>query len=525
MRRAALIALALLASLLAAAPTAGAQRARFDTRVLAKVPPPGFPAMAYVHPNGRVYVGTFVNPGGDSQRSRVLEYESSGTLLRSWTVPGQDLSKDHGVQVATSDSQGRLVLLDRTPARALLLDRGSGKFVQYATFPNLAPCLPLQPTSGCSQTLEDRDPMANYAVWGPDGSLYVSDYLQAVIWRVPPGGGEAVVWLSDRRLDGGEFGTTGLALGADRRTLLIGQGSSAGLGEPNPTTGKIYTAEIQPDGSPGAMQRLWESGPADLPDGFTIARSGKLYVPLAGAANQIAVVAPDGTELERFPSSAGDGNNGSPVPFDTPSSARFLGTRIIVANQSFTGNRDNQAVLDVETGETGLPELIPGLDQDAAQALARVVVTQTRARRPGPAGARALQRERALHRHVPGGAARGPPLERGQELHAQAKRRPRLGELPDPWPARWTPSRGRSRPGQRSQPLSARDPALPRRAVAARRQAHAHAFWVRADATGTPTRADLLDSSTPVARRVRRATGLHRSSPPLPRPTFHADRP
>ena len=49
---AALIALALLASLLAAAPTAGAQRARFDTRVLAQVPRPGFPAMAYVHPTG-----------------------------------------------------------------------------------------------------------------------------------------------------------------------------------------------------------------------------------------------------------------------------------------------------------------------------------------------------------------------------------------------------------------------------------------------------------------------------------------
>jgi len=389
-RRAALIALALLGGLLAAAPTAGAQRARFDTRVLAKVPPPGFPAMAYVHPNGRVYVGTFVNPGGDSVRSRVLEYESSsGTLLRSWTVQGQDLSKDHGVQVATSDSQGRLVLLDRTPARALLLDRASGRFVQYATFPNLAPCLPLLAPSGCSQTLEDRDPMANYAVWGPDGSLYVSDYLQAVVWRVPPGGGEAVVWLSDRRLDGGEFGTTGLALGADRRTLLIGQGSSAGLGEPNPTTGKIYTAEIQPDGSPGGLRLLWESGPADLPDGFTIARSGKLYVPLAGAANQIAVVAPDGTELERFPTSAGGGNNGSPVPFDTPSSARFLGTRLIVANQSFTGNRDNQAVLDVETGETGLPELIPGLDQDPPR-LSRVSLS----RKPVHTGPRGRERVR-----------------------------------------------------------------------------------------------------------------------------------
>ena len=99
--------------------------------------------MAYVHPNGRVYVGTFVNPGGDSSRSRVLEYDQDGTLLRSWTLPGQDLSKDHGVQVATSDASGRLVLLDRTPARALLLDTRSGGFSEYATFADLPPCAPL----------------------------------------------------------------------------------------------------------------------------------------------------------------------------------------------------------------------------------------------------------------------------------------------------------------------------------------------------------------------------------------------
>jgi sugar lactone lactonase YvrE len=378
-RRAALISLALLAALLAAAPGAGAQRERFDTRLMARIPPPGFPAMAYVHPSGRVYVGTYVNPGGDSVPSRVLEYDQDGTLLRSWTVPGQDLSKDHGVQVATSDAQGSLVLLDRTPSRALLLDTRTGAFREYATFANLSPCPPAQVRTDCSPTLEDRDPMANYAAWGPDGSLYVSDFLQGVVWRVPPGGGEARGWLSDRRLDGGEFGTTGLALAEDRRTLLIGQGSSAGLGALNPTTGKIYAVEIRPDGSPGELRQLWESSPTDLPDGFVIARSGRLYVPLAGTANQIAVLAPDGSELERFPGSPGDGDNGSPVPFDTPSSARFLGTRLIVANQSFSGNRDHQALLDVEVGETGLPELIPGLDLEAP-ALTRVSLSRKRVR-------------------------------------------------------------------------------------------------------------------------------------------------
>jgi sugar lactone lactonase YvrE len=281
------------------------------------------------------------------------------------------------------------VLLDRTPARALLLDTRTGAFSEYATFANLAPCPPLEARPDCSPTLEDRDPMANYAALGPDGSLYVSDFLQGVVWRVPPGGGAAQGWLSDRRLDGGEFGTTGLALAADGRALLIAQGSSAGLGALNPTTGKIYAVEIRPDGSPGELRQLWESRPADLPDGFAIAGSGRLYVPLAGGANQIAVLAPDGSELERFPSSPGDGENGSPVPFDTPSSARFLGTRLIVANQSFSGNRDHQALLDVEVGEAGLPELIPGLDRDPPL-LTRVSLSRKRVR----AGRRARTRVR-----------------------------------------------------------------------------------------------------------------------------------
>jgi sugar lactone lactonase YvrE len=376
------VAASLAVATLAAAAGAGAQdRGRWDTRLLARVPTPGFPALGYVHPNGRIYVGTYVNPRGDSQRSRVFEYRGGGVLERSWTVPDQDLSADHGVQVATSDRRGRLVLLDRSPSRALLLDRRTGSFRRYASFADLAPCPPVGPRQNCSPTDQDLAPVANYAAWGPDGSLYVTDFQQGVLWRVPPGGGEGQVWLADERLDGAQFGTTGIALAADRRTLVVAQGSSGGLGlgALNPTTGKLYLVEIRPDGGPGELRQLWESGPADLPDGFAIGRSGNFYVPLAGDANQIAVVAPDGRELERFPGGEGSGDNGSPTPFDTPSSARFLGTRLIVANQSFGGERDNQALLDVETREQGLTEFIPGLDRDPP-ALSRVVVVVRRAR-------------------------------------------------------------------------------------------------------------------------------------------------
>jgi len=61
-------------------------------------------------------------------------------------VPGQDLSGGQGVQVATSDARGRLVLLDRDPARVLLLnpkrDTQRTRFRTYARFRDLPPCAP-----------------------------------------------------------------------------------------------------------------------------------------------------------------------------------------------------------------------------------------------------------------------------------------------------------------------------------------------------------------------------------------------
>jgi sugar lactone lactonase YvrE len=349
------LAVALLLGGLALPGAAAAARPRWDTRVFALIPRPGFPAHAYVHPNGRVYEGTYDNPAGDTVPSRVFEYEGDGTLLRSWTVEGQDLSGAHGVQVATSDARGRLVLLDKSPARVLLLDRSTGHQTTYATFP-----------AGAA--------VPNYAAWGRDGSLYVTDYEHATLWRVPPGGGTPQPWLRDSRLDGGPFGTTGIALAADRSSLVVGMQSEAGGSAGNPATGRLWTVPIGADGKPGPLRLLWESGPADGPDGFAIARSGAIYVALL-VTNQLAVVGPDGTERERFPALPGTGANGSAVPFDNPSSVRFLGTRLVVANQAYvTGDATHQAILDVESGEEGLPEMIPpnaGGERPIAQPKAR----------------------------------------------------------------------------------------------------------------------------------------------------------
>jgi sugar lactone lactonase YvrE len=326
-RLAGLLALAALGGLPAAA--GAAERPKWDTRTLALIPKPGYPAHAYVHPNGRVYEGTYDNPQGDSLASRVFEFTGAGTLLRSWTIQRQNTGEPHGVQVATSDAKGRPLLLDKSPPRALILNRGNGRTRLYSAFPGVA--------------------IPNYGAWGPDGSLYVTDYESPVIWRIPPRGGRAVEWLRDPALDGDTFGATGLQLMPDNRTLLVATQSAAGLAFGNPSTGRLLKVPILPTGKPGEIAQLWESRPLDGPDGFAIAKSGSIYVALL-VANQIAEVGPDGVEKDRSPTTG----------FDNPSNAQFLGKRLMVANQSyFAGDAAKQAVLDVWVGETGLKRLIP----------------------------------------------------------------------------------------------------------------------------------------------------------------------
>jgi hypothetical protein len=166
------------------------------------------------------------------------------------------------------------------------------------------------------------------------------------------------VWFASERLDGTEFGTTGIVFRPGRRDLLISQQSTA-LDGSVPVNGKLYRLPIRNNGRPGALSTLWTSLPGDLPDGFSIARSGRIYLANAGLSAQLVVLSPSGEEIERFPEVPVTGDNGSSVPFDTPSCATFDGTRVLVANQSFTGDRSHQAILDVEVGERGQAPYLP----------------------------------------------------------------------------------------------------------------------------------------------------------------------
>ena len=329
----------LAAALLVAAPASAAPREKWDTRVFALVPAPGFPAYVHVHTNGRVYAGTYTD-SGSTVPSKVFEWTADGTLLRSWTVPGQHLDEDHGVQVANQTRRGRLVLLETSTRSILTLDVRTGRFRRVATFPDGA--------------------IPNYASWGPGGALYVTDYGEGAIWRLAHGSHTPQRWFESPALAGAiEFGTTGIRYRSGGHDLLITQ-QTVSNGSDLPANGALYRLPVGTDGAPGELETLWTSRPGDLPDGFGIGASGHVYVALAGLSNQLVELTATGEEVARFPDAPLTGDDGSPIPFDTPCSATFLGTRVLVANQSAVqGDAGHQAILDVYVGEPGRPPYLP----------------------------------------------------------------------------------------------------------------------------------------------------------------------
>jgi sugar lactone lactonase YvrE len=346
----------------------GASRAKGDVQVFAKVPAPGFPALTLVTPHRDVYVGTFTGASGSTTGpSKVFRYSDTGKLLHTYRIKGQEDGAVHAIQVAERDRRGRLYLLDQSPARVLVLNPRTGRQRAYATFADVPSCSTVSAPADCSNTAGDNPPEPDYAAWLPGGSLVVTDYAQQLLWQVPPGGGKAHVWMNDLPLNGEQFGPAGIVMRPSHRSLLMTLSATApgtGGADPTSTRGKLFRIGVDSSGHAGALRQLWVSGTGEAPDGFALSRRGHVYVALSGpSGNAVAEVVKDSLghwqEVWRTPGSAAEGES-QPVPWDTPTSAQFLGRRLLVTNQAFfTEDSSHWAVLDVMTHERAAPHFVP----------------------------------------------------------------------------------------------------------------------------------------------------------------------
>ncbi|TCP47322.1 sugar lactone lactonase YvrE [Tamaricihabitans halophyticus] len=340
---------------LAATAAPGAEREWLDIQVFAEVPEPGHPEGITVAEDGTTYVGTqqhITEPRNGP--SKIFAYSPEGALIDEYVIEGQDPDHGAGIVGLAQDGDGVIYALDRYPQRVIALDPKTGEQWDYASFEQVKDlCIGLPALVLATQCV-----VPDGLAFGPDDALYVTDVGQGLIWRVPPGGGKAEVWFTDPRIES-IFGANGIGF-VDEDTLMFAQTLNGPLDgvPPRPDASRLYTIDLQEDGSAGELETFWQSKPADGIDGFAIAESGNIYVALA-LANAVTVVSPEGKEIGRNPANAVE-NLLLDVPMDDPASVAFNGDRVLVTNHTlFLGNPASFAVHDVYAGERGKPEYRP----------------------------------------------------------------------------------------------------------------------------------------------------------------------
>lgn len=303
--------------------------------LFALVAAPGHADSTLVLPGGDVLVSTNRGARGSAGPSKVFRHAPSGKLLRTYTITGQDLARDHGLMSMALDAKGRLYVADYAPPRVLRIDLASGRQSTYATVPDLV--------GTADNGVADSKPWPDGLAFLPGGRLLVTDLAQGTVFAVARGGGKATVWLQDPLLRS-TFGPNQLVLTPSGDALLD---VTASLAPTTTGSGVLYRLPIR-GGKPGALTQLWASRPGEGPDGFALGRSGRIYVPLL-VTNRIAVLSPTGVEQASY------GGPGS--PFDAPSSITLTrGGEGLVTNLTyFTHDTDNDKVLRVQLGDEPVP--------------------------------------------------------------------------------------------------------------------------------------------------------------------------
>jgi sugar lactone lactonase YvrE len=331
LRRASIMAL-LLAGLahtaVAAEPTFG------EVKVLAQVPAPGFPEGV-----ARRGLLTFVTGpatfglAGNGIPSKIWVYNTlNGNLVFTKNVVGENLNQEHANSCLAIDGFGRLYVLN--------LQLGLIRFdpllisqQQYSTpFPDLKPCIEVQQGTPCSPMFADLPPLPNDIAFDLFGNAYVTDSLQATIWRVPAGGGQPQIWFQDLKLAPsldiqGGIGANGIRINPQHNKVYVAVSIDSN------EQGAIYTLPLVNQPSSDSLTLFHSFGPSDTPDGIAFGASGVLYVANATPFNSgIIGLRGDGSEVFRLTNP-----QESPInPYDSPANIAFNGLgSLLVTNHAF----------------------------------------------------------------------------------------------------------------------------------------------------------------------------------------------
>lgn len=311
-----------------------------DVKVLAPVPAPGFPEGIAFHGN-HVYVSgpaTFGTAG--SGPSVVWAFNAStGALMKTYEIEGEDLTQEHANSCLALDNKGR-IYVNNTQLGIVRIDLGSGEQESYSSpFPNIG---------------DPRPALPNDIAFDADGNAYVTDSLQATIWKVPAGGGDPEVWFQDPRFDSMVIGVNGLRIDPTGTKMYVSVTLDMEF------QGYVYTIPLVDSPTAADMTVFHHYAMGEAPDGIAFGKSGNLYVALAWPDfSGISILSPDGVSEMRLTNAT----NTSPIPYNSPANIAFNnhGSLLVTNHASIAVNPAHFAVLDVFVNDEALPLNTPKL--------------------------------------------------------------------------------------------------------------------------------------------------------------------
>ncbi|GAC1505652.1 MAG: hypothetical protein NVS1B3_04200 [Candidatus Dormibacteraceae bacterium] len=227
-----------------------------------------------------------------------------------------------------------------------LFEPGQGLYVvDFANgTPGFGRLLRVDPSTHGVTTLATRFAAANAIAQDRHRNLFVSDSFEGNIVRVAPDGSSSSVWVSSPLLTPQgfpPFGANGLAFDRNQMNLYVA----------NTSNDTIVRIPVLDDGSAGTPVVFAAgndaTGALDGADGIMFDINGNLFVS-ANQANEIQVLAPDGTLVARY---KGLGANA----LDFPASLVFKGRDLYITNLSLFDGGVNSKLSVMVAPHPGLP--------------------------------------------------------------------------------------------------------------------------------------------------------------------------
>ena len=258
---------------------------------------PGFPEGVAVHGSSVFVSGPARFGTAGTGPSAIHVYDrKSGDLDQTIVVQGEALAFEHALSNIAFDGQGRLYALS-TQLGLIRFTKQGHNYIQSgygAPLPDIAPLAPGP----------DFPPIPNDVVFDDSGNAYVTDSLQATVFRYGPGGGAPTIWFQSPLFIGSgpiPFGPNGIRLDPQRQNVYLAVSTSP----TNPALGTIYRLPLVANPAPGDLEIFHQYSGGELPDQLAFAQDGTLYVTLA-FSNQISFLSTSGSELGRIQSQPGD---------------------------------------------------------------------------------------------------------------------------------------------------------------------------------------------------------------------------